>query len=65
MTIDKMIARLIKLREKYGGDVDVRQLQPCFCINDRDEFEFVVERVVEIKRIKYRKNKNYAYIDMI
>jgi hypothetical protein len=60
-----MILRLNKLRDKYGGNVDVRQLQLLTCLGMDGDYVSVAERVVPINKIKYRKSKKYVYLDMI
>lgn len=65
MTIDKMISKLNKLRDKYGGNVDVQQLQLLTCMGVDGDYVPVAERIVPINKIKYRKSKKYVYLDMI
>ena len=60
-----MISRLSKLRDKYGGNVDVQQLQLLTCMGVDGDYVPVAERVVPINKIKYRKGKKYVYLDMI
>ena len=60
MKISELIKTLQGHQQKYG-DLDVKQLQGIYTIDG----QYLAEKIVPIKKVKYNKKKGYVYIDFV